>query len=518
MSIVRKSNISKINAGVKKTNMSKFKKLRYLRGNVHSFVLQEQSIFGSSKSGRMKLDFKLGFDFDETNIALAEIDALSLACKDKKGEYLFSKMINSGLSSDLVRHLSWCEKNSTPYFLPDPKNEKNYQELEIFKRIAYSQSLDKSLRKNESFLHHQYTLNGGMQFYYIINDFDPHFFKNIYLAVCRNLCSVSRMDLCCDHSNKNLMKLVAQNVQLGRCHAYQAQLHAFGVLNNHPFSRKVGVNTDLHKVLKHDESFILDSLYAGSSRYTCCVVCFYNKNKEQRKRRQLLCQNKTRIEVRFFNKEKDPKYEKVLIWLLYSLSISREDETGAFIRHLVFTCTLFSHISFETTKQTSRSSNSLDPEKKGIWVEWFQDLYEVFMHACKTPWPNSKLCTEHPEFADLISNFKKDPDATLEALLGLNPKDLSGFCHNEKKKDFRKKQQVISDFSKDSIELIQATQKNTKQKKRVGRPKASKDTYTRVRKKKHQIVLRKKVKETTTKGRPKGSLDTYKRIRKAVKK
>lgn len=518
MSIVQKSNNSKINAGIKKTSNAKSKKLRYLRGNVHSFVLQEQSVFGLSKSGRMKLGFKLGFDFDETNIGLAELDALVLLSKDKKGEYLFSKMVDSGLGSDLVRHLSWCEKNSTPYFLPDPKKEKNYKELKIFKRIAYFQSWNKSLRKNESFLDHHYTLNGGMQIYYIINDFDPYFFKNIYLAVRRGLCSVSRMDLCCDYSDENLMKMVSQNVKLGRCHAYQAQIHGIGVLNDNFFSQRVGVNTDLSKVVKHDKSFILDSLYAGNRRYTCCVVYFYNKSEEQRKRRQVLCQNKTRIEVRFFNKEKDRKYEKVIIWLLYSLSIPRQDEKGGFIRHLIFTCTLFSHISFETTKQTSRSSNSLDPDKKGVWVEWFQDLYEVFLHGCETPWPHSKLCTQHPEFSDLISNFKKDPDGTLEALLGLQPKDLSGFSRNEKKKDFCRKQQVISDFSNDSIELIQTSDNNTKQKKRIGRPQASKDTYTRVRKKKYQIVLEKKIKGTTTRGRPKASKDTYKRIRKAVKR
>ena len=425
-----------INNSIQETKKAKFKKDRYLGGNIHSFVLQEQQLFDSSESTRMKLGFKSGFDFNETNIGLAELDALYLICKHVEQVYLYSKMANFGLNSKLIQHFSYCEKTGSPYFFPDSEEEKGYGKVEIFKRVEYRQSHKNSLGENETFLSHQYRLNGGMKLFYIINQIDPYFFKNIYMAVKQGICSVSRLDICCDYGNENLMSLVSQNVKLGRCHAYQAQLHGIGALNDEPFSKKIGPNTELHKVgLKHQNSFVLDSLYAGSSRYTSCVVYFYNKSKEQRKRRQILCENKTRIEVRFFNKEYDPKYEKVITWLLYSLSIPDQDEKGQFIRHLVFTCALFSHISFETAKQTSRPSMLLDFKKRGVWVEWFQDLYEIFVHACITPWPRSKLSIQHSEFSDLISNFKKDPDATLEALLGLNAEDFSSFCHNQEKKD-----------------------------------------------------------------------------------
>lgn len=196
---------------------------------------------------------------------------------------------------------------------------------------------------------------------------------------------------------------------------------------------------------------------------------------EERKRSRVCHKDSTRIELRFFNRVKGGEYDLVLRWLLFSLSVPRSSGYGQYIRHIIFTCGLFTHICFEETKQRSSSSRvskkAVRCSVTGNWSEWYRDLYKVFISGCVSNW-RCGYSVKPSTFFSLLHSFKKCPTLTVQGILGILPLSSS----------------AVFSWSKDDCSPFLSD------------------------------VLKESVISKRKRGRPKGSLDSYKRCRKRVKK
>ena len=367
---------------------------------------------------RTRILYRLRHDYSPSaELLTCELSGISMLTMSSNSDYLFTALMNHGITSDLIRHFSRCERIGRGYEHPSIRSSV----LFVLNNHKEKSNQGTCLSYLSSRKVQQYRLNGGMASYYWISQNDPHFFSGLYKGVVSGLCKVGRLSICIDHT-EDLMEPLAQDIKCGSVHAYNSHLRGCGTLDSQPFKKRVGSQSEYYQRIKSSPDFRLNTLYCGEERHTSCMVVFYyigTHNKVVRDR----CSNdlsqmsfaqhscaRTRIEIRL-SAYRDSRYSSILDALLYSVSLGRESSAGQLIRHSLFTCLLFSHVSFARAKRRKSNSPCINPFN---WSDWYLSLFKVCLSGCYRGAWRSLLKLNPEEFISLLPEIKKNPKRVFE--------------------------------------------------------------------------------------------------------
>lgn len=473
----------------------------------------EKTIFSVN---RLKLPY-LSKNVLDKYLYLSEIDYVSLSVF--KSNLLFSFLKAKGYSSVLInsfadQECSWSSSS------PSASNRVykfvcsisgSMEERVFFKHVIPSAMRQKGLSWCDLEEHHL-DLIGGEESLNIIKSLDPYFLGNLSRAMWEGYCDVRRVDLCMD-CNMDLMEQISIDVSGGCATSFGGHLRGYGRVHGDRFSGEMlgygsKIISSIKKVSRPNKrmgDLSLNTLYGGHPRFNEHFGVIYNKRKDLINRRYSVDSEITRFEMRLqassvsTKRKRNGSLKKLMNFLFDWVVVNKDMDIARTVQHLIFTCLLFSHWSFDTRRKMS-ARRRFSCINKVPWCGWFRDVFDscVSIFFDETSLGRSILKVNKQEFFQSLSKYRSNPSAILDIF---NPafvnhlyihkgvylnQDVSLF--KEEVQDKNKRGRPLG--KKDSYKRKRGVSSDSKggdkvsNKRKVGRPLGSKDSYKRKRNKK----------------------------------